>query len=190
MSKAVKSKNLSGEQDLTAVNILPDIGLLSVRGDLLAENFKNAFKKISISSLPQIRNFVTVKECTVAWMSPDELLIMMTTMNVKKIQKKLLIALKGIHSSVEDISDSREIFQIKGRNVRDVMGKLSPVNFSANEFKVGSFRRTRLSQVPAALWMTDQDIIKIICFKSVSEYTLAILNLSCEPEGNVDHYSK
>jgi sarcosine oxidase subunit gamma len=190
MSNPVKSKSLLGEQSLMAVNILPDIGLLSVRGDLLANFFKNAFQKVFISDFPEIRKFVVCKECTIAWMSPDELLIIMAPMNVKKVQKKLVAALNGIHSSVEDISSSREIFQVKGKNVRDAMGKLSPVNFSINEFKVGSFRRTRLSQVPSALWMTDQDIIKVMCFKSVSEYTLAILNLSCEPEGNVDHYSK
>ena len=52
-------------------------------------------------------------------------------------------------------------------------------------FTPGMFRRTRLAQVPAALWMTEDDSFQIICFRSVAQYVFDLLCVAAQDGSKV-----
>jgi len=54
--------------------------------------------------------------------------------------------------------------------VREVVAKLAPVDMAPGHFGTGEMRRTRFGQIAAAFWMTADDEVKIICFRSVAQY--------------------
>ena len=48
-----------------------------------------------------------------------------------------------------------------------------PVDFA--EFEAGDFRRSRLSQVAAAVWKTQNGDFELVCFRSVAQYVFDVL---------------
>ena len=63
-------------------------GMITVRGDLNSRKLKSAFNKVVGATLPKERK-VTLAENSIAWMSPDELLIICGYDNVSDLMKKL-----------------------------------------------------------------------------------------------------
>ena len=63
-------------------------GMITVRGDLSSRKLKSAFSKVVGATLPKERK-VTLAENSIAWMSPDELLIICGYDNVSDLMKKL-----------------------------------------------------------------------------------------------------
>ena len=49
-------------------------------------------------------------------------------------------------------------------------------------------RRTRLAQVPAAIWLSETDEISVIAFRSVARYVFDILALSADDSGRVGYF--
>ncbi|MEM7441658.1 MAG: sarcosine oxidase subunit gamma family protein, partial [Pseudomonadota bacterium] len=94
----------------------------------------------------------------------------------------------GQHALAVNVSDARAIFQVSGPIAREVLAKLAPVDFSREAFRPGQFRRSRLAQVPAAIWADDEDIFRIICFRSVAEYVFNLLKVAAQPGSEVAVY--
>ena len=152
------------------------IGMLTVRGDLSSKAFKNAFE----FDLPEIRTIRNVKDMSVAWMSPDELLFLCTRNRIKALFSSLQGALKNQHSLVADVSDARCVFTLNGSKVREVIAKLAPVAVAPSQFGPGQIRRTRFGQVAAAFWMNSEEEVKIICFRSFGPYMYKQLCVSAD----------
>ena len=60
--------------------------------------------------------------------------------------------------------------------VRGVLAKLTPANLHPDALATGEVRRTRLAQVPAAVWLRDEDTAELICFRSVARYVFDLLS--------------
>ena len=58
-------------------------------------------------------------------------------------------------------------------------------DFAPAAFTQGMFRRSRMAQVPAAIWMTDEETFQIICFRSVAEYVFSLLKVAAQPDSEV-----
>ena len=69
---------------------------------------------------------------------------------------------------------------------RDVLAKLCPLDLAPASFGPGDFRRTRMAQIPAALWMEEDGSIGVICFRSVGEDAFGLLAAAAEG-GPVGH---
>ena len=78
---------------------LGGVEMLTVRGDLSKQRFQTAIAKTCGLRIPQPLKVNTSKNLSLAWMSPDELLIF-TYSEVfhNNIKKGLVSSLKGIHS--------------------------------------------------------------------------------------------
>jgi sarcosine oxidase subunit gamma len=87
------------------------------------------------------------------------------------------------HTLLSDVSDARAVFTLKGANVREVVAKLAPVDIAPSQFAPGEMRRTRFGQIATAFWMTGEDELKIICFRSVAEYMYKQLCI-CATQGS------
>ena len=69
-----------------------------------------------------------------------------------------------------------------------MVAKLAPVDLAPGEFEPGQFRRTRLAQVPAALWMPEEDRIRLVVFRSVARYVFDLLSVAAQPGSEVGHF--
>ena len=91
----------------------------------------------------------------------------------------------GTHFLAVDVSDARAVFTVSGPQAREVMAKLTPVDMSADALPLGAFRRSKLAQVAAAFWMTDNETCQIICFRSTGQYMFDLLKIAAQPGSEV-----
>ncbi|MFK7938088.1 MAG: sarcosine oxidase subunit gamma [Roseovarius sp.] len=189
MSNAVSPLMGASYEGFVTVTALGLQGMITLRGDLASAKVKKAVKAATGLDLPDVRACQVEGDLGLAWMSPDELLLLVPYTEVSTKLDELHKALAGQHFLAVDVSDARAMFRLQGAAVRDVMAKLSPVDMAPDAFGPGQIRRTRLAQIPAAFWMPDATSVQIICFRSVSEYAFNLLKTVAEPGGEVGHYA-
>ena len=185
MSNAVSAlQGASNSDGIADVNELGLQGMITLRGDLSDKKLFKAMKAFA-GAMPEMRSIALKGDNGAAWMSPDELLLMVPHGEAKSTIKTLNKSLKGLHFLAENVSDARAVFEVSGANAREVMAKLAPVDFAPASFTSGMFRRSRLAQVPAAFWMSDEDAFRIVCFRSVAEYMFDLLSVAAQPGSEV-----
>ena len=185
MSDAVSALAGASYDGFVRVKEMGLCGMITLRGDLALAGVQKAVKAAVGTDMPGQRQIVSNGDKAVAWMSPDELLLMVPHGEVEDVIAGLQKALKGVHFLAVNVSDARAVFRISGADVRDVIAKLVPVDLSAAGFGTGDFRRTRMAQVPAAFWMPDGDSVQIVCFRSVATYVFGLLKDAAEAGGEV-----
>ena len=169
------------------VNVRQVMGksMFTLRADLASTKVKVAMRSATGVALPKIGACVPAGSCILAWMSPDELLIVAPSGEAQKIYSNLDKALSGLHALLEDVSDARANFTLTGANVREVLAKLAPMDTNQAQFPVGSFNRTRFAQVAGAVFMEKEDVISLICFRSVQDYVFALFSDAAAPGSEV-----
>ena len=180
---------LRGASDSTGIASVRDMGpqgMITLRGDLTDKALiKAAAAAAGGVKVPDIRMINTDGENGIAWMSPDELMILCPYGDVHARLAELQSKLAKQHALAVNVSDARAMFHLSGMHVRDVIAKLAPVNMSPSTFEPGMFRRTRFAQVPAAFWMPDQESVQVICFRSVGQYMFDLLNIAAQEGSEV-----
>ena len=161
-------------------------GMISFRGDLSASKVKAALKAVSGVDMPKSRGCNVTGESGLAWMSPDEMLVMVPHSEAQAAVDALHKALKGQHFMAENVSDARAVFTVSGAHAREVIAKLAPVDMSG--FEAGEIRRTRIAQVAAAFWMDEADALTVVCFRSGAEYMFGTLKTAAQPGSEVGVY--
>lgn len=154
-------------------------GMITFRGDLSAAKVKKAVKAVTGHAIPEAGQIAGDGALGVAWMSPDELLLMVPYHEVAATREKIDKALKGLHYQAEDVSDARAVFTVEGDNAAEVLARLCPVDFQAAAFPQGQFRRTRMAQVAAAMWRHETGF-DVVCFRSVGDYAETLLKTISE----------
>ena len=189
MSRPVTA--LNGVFDKTGIASVTEmglIGMITLRGDLKEKAIVKAAVAAGGVNVPEQRMCTTQGEHGIAWMSPDELLIMCAYGEVHARLADLQGKLAKSHALAVNVSDARAVFQVTGPHVREVVAKLAPVDMHPDHFKPGMFRRTRFAQVPAAFWMEDEATVQIICFRSVAGYMFDLLNIAAQDGSEVGHF--
>jgi sarcosine oxidase subunit gamma len=157
-------------------------GMITVRGDLSDEKLGKAVKAATGQEIPDVRRVNMGTKGSVAWMSPDELLLLVDYEAAVTTVQKMEKSLGKTHSLVVNVSDARAMFQVSGKGARDVLAKGAPIDLSVDNFSVGHIQRTRIAQLAAALWMTDEDSFNVVCFRSVGEHMYNWLKVSAAPD--------
>ncbi|MEM1352160.1 MAG: sarcosine oxidase subunit gamma family protein [Pseudomonadota bacterium] len=171
------AQSTSGIVEITEVALQ---GMITLRGDLSDKKIQSAAIKGRSKVMPGPGQAMIQDESGIAWMSPDEALILCAYDQVAAEVRALKKALGTAHALVVNVSDARASFRIKGVHARDVLAKLCPVDLSPDVFGPGKFRRTRMAQVPAALWQADDDSFQVICFRSQAQYVFDLLSVSAQ----------
>jgi len=179
----------SATTGIAAITELGPMGMITLRGDLSLRKMRKLVTKTTGADFPDVRRVETAQDCAVAWMSPDELLVMCPYVDVGDTAARMTTALEGEHALVANVSDARAVFEVSGPQARDVLAKLAPVDLDPAQFTPGMFRRTRLAQVAAAFWMTDDQTFRIVCFRSVAQYVFDLLSVAAQSGSEVGHYS-
>ncbi|MEO0752588.1 MAG: sarcosine oxidase subunit gamma family protein [Pseudomonadota bacterium] len=190
MSEAVSALQGASFEGFVSVREMGLQGMVTLRGDLSAAKVKAAAKKVTGVGVPDVRHVAMSGDKGLAWMSPDELMVMVPYAEAGACVATLEAALKGQHFLAVNVSDARAVFEIKGAAVREVMAKLCPVDMAPGAFLPGQVRRTRMAQVAAAFWMMDDYSVRIICFRSVAEYVFGLLKDAAEPGGEVGFFTQ
>ena len=177
-------------QGIAEILALDPIGMISIRGDLSAGYLKKPIKKITGVGMPEMRGINLNGQSGIAWMSPDETLLICPYAEVGAHLDTLQNSIGSNHALAVNVSDARAVFRLKGKHIREVLAKLSPVDMSPENFAVGTIRRTRLAQVPAAFWMVDAETAHLVCFRSVAQYVFDLLKTAAQPGSEVNYYKR
>lgn len=175
MSKSVSA--LGGVMDaggLVDISEAAPQGMITIRGDFGASELVDAIATTGCA-VPEPRQITHAGDVSVAWMSPDELLVLCPFHEVSQRLAALSQALASTHALVANVSDARAMFRVSGPATRDVIAKLAPVDMSRAVFVPGMIRRTRLAQVAAAFHLRDDETCEIVCFRSVAQYVFDLL---------------
>lgn len=167
--------------DAVSVQNLGPSGMITLRGDLGGKAMARAVKAATGLGLPGQRAILSEGARAVAWMSPDELLILCPHAGAAALAAQMAAALAGEHALAVDVSDARARFRISGAGAREVLAKGAPVDLSPGVFGQGEIRRTRLGQVAAAFWMSGPEAFDLVCFRSVGDYVEAWLKAAASP---------
>ncbi len=181
-------KNASDVTGIAAISEIGPLGMIVLRGDLAASALQKAAVAAGGVNMPEMRHINTQGQAGIAWMSPDEVLILCPYDEVPLRLTNLQNATAKLHALAVNVSDARAVFQVKGPHAREVMAKLAPVDLAPGQFTPGIFRRTRMAQVPAAFWMPDDETFQIVCFRSVAQYMFDLLKVAAQPGSEVGHF--
>ena len=163
-------------------------GMITLRGGVASPVLKKAATAASGAAMPGQRKAVFSDTGGMAWMSPDELLILCPYAEVTDRLAALTDALAGTHALAVNVSDARAMFEVSGPHAREVVAKLCPVDLSPQAFAPGDFRRTRMAQVAAAIWADDDQTLRIICFRSVARYVFGVLSVAAQKGSEVGYF--
>lgn len=166
-------------------------GMITLRGDLSATPLKDAATGVTGVEFPGRRGANMAGGKGLCWMSPDELLVLVPYDEVQAALGAITRALAGTHHLAVDVSDARASFTLKGDGaaIRNVLAKLTPADMRASALRAGEMRRTRLAQVPAAIWFGDETTAEVICFRSVAEYVRGLLVNAAQPGSEAGHFA-
>ena len=162
-------------------------GMITLRGDLSDKKLRAIAKSLTGQAFPEPRTASSDGDTGLAWMSPDEVLVMVPYDSVADALAQIAKALKGTHHLAVNVSDARTVMRVEGPYAREVLAKLAPVDLHPASLTPGDFRRSRLGQVAAAFWMDAEAAFTVICFRSVGEYAFGLLKAAAEA-GPVGHF--
>ena len=162
-----------------------DHSMFTLRASLASSKVKAALKSCLNIAVPQSGTYAQTGGTLLAWMSPDELLIMVPREAGEAMFAALEQALDGLHYLLADVSDARSTFTIEGGLAREVVAKLAPMDVLAAQFPVGGFARTRFAQVAGAIFVEQENHLNLICFRSVQDYVFGILCGAAKPGSEV-----
>jgi sarcosine oxidase subunit gamma len=191
MSEPISALNGAAYKDgIAEITALDPVGMITLRGDLGAGYLKKPLKKITGVDMPEVRGIKLNQDHGIAWMSPDELLVICSYADVATHLETLNNAIGSNHAMSVNVSDARAVFRLRGKHIREVLAKLAPVDTSPDAFEPGTIRRSRLAQVPAAFWMVDAETAQLVCFRSVAQYVFDLLKTAAQPGSEVNHYRR
>ncbi|MDX5401575.1 MAG: sarcosine oxidase subunit gamma [Rhodobacterales bacterium] len=192
MSEPVSALNGASFDGLVTLKDSGPTGMITLRGDLAAKAMAQALDKAMGLSVPAQRKIVATADGSrmAAWMSPDELLLILPYADTGKALDALGSALAGTHHLAENVSDARALIAVSGPDarVREVLAKLAPVDLHPSAFAHGDIRRTRLAQVAGAFWMSEAGQAHVICFRSVAQYAFDLLRAAADPAAAVEYF--
>lgn len=183
MSKAVSALGGVSHKGFAEVAEAGLRGMITLRGDLSSAKMKKAVKAATGTAVPAPRRIELGDGMAAAWMSPDELLILVPYEAAQETVAKLQTALEGEHHLVADVSDARAVFTIRGTQADQVLMKLCPVDFAG--LAEGEIRRTRAAQVAAAFWKSGPEEFTLVSFRSVAGYVMGLLETSARAGGEI-----
>ena len=183
MSRAVSALGGVSHEGFAKVAEAGLRGMITVRGDLGSAAMKKAVKAATGTAVPAPRRIAVAGDKAAAWMSPDELLVMVPYEAANETVATLEKALAGEHHLVADVSDARAVFTVTGARAAEVLMKLCPVDMGA--LAEGEIRRTRAAQVAAAFWKSGPEEITLVSFRSVAGYVIGLLEVSSRKGGEL-----
>jgi len=175
MSDAVSALGGASFNGFATVREIGPLGMISLRVKPGVAGLDRAIREVIGTGVPATRRIEVAGERAVAWMSPDELLLMLPYGDTGAAMGVIGQMLAGEHHLAAVVSDARAVFRIEGDKADQVITKLCPVDM--DRLAEGEVRRTRAAQVAAAFWRQGHGFT-LVCFRSVAPYVMGLLTHS------------
>lgn len=158
-------------------------GMITLRIDVSADAATSALRAAGVEMPAQGEARGSLSSGAL-WMSPDEVLLLCAYDAVDETMERLEDQLEGQHSLAADVSDARCVVRLSGEAnaLRETLAKLTPADMRNKVFPVGKLRRTRLAQVPAAIWFENDETAIVVAFRSVADYVFGLLSNAASGE--------
>lgn len=157
---------------VAAVREIGPLGMITLRAATGTPGLAAAILSTTGTAVPEQRMILRQGDRWAAWMSPDEVLLVLPRAQVQTALATIATTLGTAHHLAADVSDARSVFRIEGAGADSVIAKLCPVELP--RLAQGEIRRTRAAQVACALWRADGGIT-LVAFRSVARYVFDIL---------------
>lgn len=190
MSEAVSALAGSSARGFVDVTEAGLVGMATIRGDFGDVELRDKVATLLGLNVPNQRQMTTGDMGQLLWMSPDELLLVCPHAETDARVGALSAGLSGVHHLAVNVSDARAAFSVTGTasGVREALAKLSPADLRTSVLPVGEVRRTRLAQVPAAIWFESEDCAMVVCFRSVAGYVFDLLTQASKLGSEPGHF--
>ena len=152
------------------VRALPPMGMVTLRGAL--DTLAPAVEAETGCARPAQRLSSAADGVRAMWMSPDELMLVCDHGGAADLAARLTERLGDAFATVAVVSDARVVFELTGPGAIPALASLMPVDF--DRLDPSEVRRTRMAQVPAAIWR-EGAAWRVMCFRSVAHYAEALL---------------
>jgi sarcosine oxidase subunit gamma len=172
---------------LARIEALPPRDMVVLRADFTAPRAREAVLPYAAGTFPGTNETRLTDEGGVLWMAPDEVMVLAPSGQAATVRDALTQSLEGVHHLALDVSGARLALAVEGERAREVLAKLTPADLRRERFQPGVIRRTRLAQVPAAIWPTSADRFELLVFRSVGEYVYDLLRTAAA-EGSAVSY--
>ena len=173
---------------IISIEDVSDFGMVTIKANFSDVQIHNLIRIETGVETPKIGKISFGKKLSVAWMSVDELAIILRDREADKITKKFKQKLKNHHHLCVNMSDSRRCFRLLGKSWREILSKGSPSDLRPGVFGAGSFRRTRIVNLPVGIWAVNEAEAYIFTMHSVGSFLsnwLASANLK---SGHLNYY--
>lgn len=187
MADSVSALGGAASEGLVRVSKIAPLGMVSLRADLGQGALRAVVAEVTGHEVPPPLMAAGSPASGVGWMSPDELLLFVAPGTAAVAVERIDEALAGIHHLALDVSDARTALALEGPASRDVLAKVTPIDLHPSAAPPDSFRRTRLAQIPAAIWMGEGGAT-VLCFRSVARYAFDVISTSARPGGEVGYH--
>ena len=147
-------------------------GHINLRGDSADETFQAEVERVIGARAPIKSNAVSrVGDTLVAWLGPDEWLVVSPPDVKDGLAAKLQEALTGLHVSVNDISGGQTIIRLRGARARDVLSKGCPVDLHPRAFGAGQCAQSHIAKSNALIiQLDDTPTYDVIVRRSFADY--------------------
>ena len=106
-------------------------------------------------ALPAANRFVACDDVTVAWLGPDEFLVMTALDQLAMTADRLAGALAGHHSGVTEVSDHLTVIRLTGPRARWVLAKGCALDLHPRVFGPGNCAQTLFERAGITLLQCD-----------------------------------
>ncbi|HEY0214125.1 MAG TPA: sarcosine oxidase subunit gamma family protein [Paenirhodobacter sp.] len=182
MSDAVSALNGRSHTGFATVADAGMTGMVQIRADLGSARLATALSARGLT-VPAARQVVAGQGFSLAWMSPDELLLFCAYDRAAILAGDLGAEMGDEHALIVNVSDMRSVFTITGAKGDEVLMKLCPLDLAS--LPAMEMRRTRAAQTGVALWRSGNEEITLICFRSVARYMLGLLEVASRRGGEI-----
>ena len=127
-------------------------GHVNLRGDGTDEAFQAGVECVIGARAPIESNTVSrVGDMLIAWLGPDEWLVVSPPDVKDGLAAKLQEALTGLHVSVNDISGGQTIIRLRGARARDLLNKGCPLDLHPRAFGAGQCAQSHIAKSNALI---------------------------------------
>ena len=163
--------SIEQEMNFTQLNIRfdpTDISILPIFNDVMDLNLDIAPNTVSKHS----GNFAL-------WLGPDERLVLVANDKILDLAQRLERELNGRHYSFVEVSSGQVIFDLKGKEVRNVISKGCSVDLHHKYFNIGQCVQTAIDKINVICFPIEENHIRIIVRTSYARALIGWFEDAC-----------
>lgn len=147
---------------------LAHLGKINLRGG--ADILPALKTHTGCATLPANNSFVTVGDRHLAWLGPDEFLLLCEAGSEVHLHSQLMLDLQSVHAAVTNVTDGLCALSLRGQAVRQVLAKGCALDLHPALFTPGMCAQTMLSHAAVTLLAVEDNRFTMICRTSFAPY--------------------